>query len=107
MFIFDEAIYAPEWVKKLIEAETNDRVRIHQVAAFAVVRMYGEVDVKRFPNLRDKTEMARKMFKGFGYVDNRVYEREYTGSELARDYGFPAVGAQFAQTFKILWKELN
>jgi hypothetical protein len=108
MFIFEEGMYAPEWIKDLIESNTNGRVKIHQIAAYAVVRIYDQTPTSaKMPVLRDKTEMVRKMFKGFGYPDNRVFEQDFTGAELAREFKFPAVGAQFVQNFKIMWKELN
>jgi hypothetical protein len=68
--------------------------------AVAVIQMYNYSSYEH-PSLRDKTAMTDKAVMGIS-GDNDVVHTIYTGSELYHKYGFKAVGAQFAATFKII-----
>jgi hypothetical protein len=95
MMIIESFKYAPEFIKNVAKAQNFNPT------AYAIFSMYDR-DSKKYPALRDRTEEMSRAVKGMS--DNTDLEiMTLTGRELAREYGFNAVGAQFVTNFRIIF----
>lgn len=100
MFWIEPTAYAPQWLfdaAKNLTGWTPDSD--FQIDAIAMIRIYGSDPVK-YPTLRDRTEEVRLMLKGLS-GKRETQQFDIRGSELYK-MGYPAVGAQFAQDFRII-----
>jgi len=99
--------YAPDYIVSVANETVNELV-MHQIAdhnfefkVYAMFQMHFNASDK-YESLRDRTEEMSLAVKGM-VKRNSCTEVVLTGSELYNKYGFDAVGAQFAQTFKIIF----
>jgi hypothetical protein len=97
--------YAPDYIVSVAN-ETVNELKMHQVVdcefkAYAMFQMFFNVS-EEYKSLRDRTE--EMSLAVMGMANKKSYtELVVKGSDLFKDHGYPAVGAQFAQTFKIIF----
>lgn len=96
MFIIEPIQYAKLWVNEL------KKDVFPSAKAYAVFTMYESQASEKYPSLRDRTEELVPAVKAIVGANSHV-EVTLSGSELYRKYGFDAVGAQFAKTYKIIF----
>lgn len=99
--------YAPDYIVSVAN-ETVNELKMHQIAdrnfefkAYAMFQIFFNVS-DEYESLRDRTEEMSLAVKGMA-KRNSCTEVVLKGSDLFKDHGYPAVGAQFAQTFKIIF----
>lgn len=92
--------FAPEWIKNMVAP--------HKPEIFAWFRLFNEDMATKYPALRDRTKEVKQMIDGYITVgqthraaDCVIVEHTLTGAQL-KEYGFDAVGAQYAQEFRII-----
>jgi hypothetical protein len=92
--IIEPIQYAPNYVKKIAAIQAPD------AKAYAMFRMY-DADPEKYPSLRDRTTEILPAVKAMAGSDHHAIVT-MTGSDMHRQFGFDAVGAQFAQTFRLI-----
>lgn len=97
MNVIEPIRYAPDFIKKAAkEHGLNPK-------AYAIFVLYG-VDELEFPALRDRTAELIPAVAGMGEKSPMdVVILDYTGSELASQFGFKAIGIQFARNYRIIF----
>lgn len=97
MFIVEPFDFACEFVKNIAAAANI------KPTAYAVIRMY-DADPVKHPVLRDRTnEMVGAVSGMSGKDRSEVIIMDFSGSELHREFGFNAAGAQFAAQFRVIF----
>ena len=96
MIIIEPFEYAPDFVKNIAKAANINP------SAIAVIRLYKGAD--EFSRLRDRTTEMSVAVSGMSGKDrSEVVTMSYTGKEMYDQFGFEAVGAQFAADFRIIF----
>lgn len=81
--------YGPKWVQDYLE-DTG-------ATAYALYRLYPNVDVEQYPMLRDRTEEMTIMVSALAKKSGVTHEVKF-GHEW-KSYGLDVVGASHAQQF--------
>jgi len=96
MIMIEPFEYASDFVKNIAKA-----ARINP-SAVAVIRLYKSTG--DYPRLRDRTDEMSAAVSGMSGKDrSEVVTMTYTGKEMYDQFGFEAVGAQFAADFRIIF----
>ncbi len=97
MFIVEPFDFAREFVKNIARTANINPT------AYAVIRMY-DTDPVKYPALRDRTnEMVGAVSGMSGKDRSESVIMDYSGSEMYREFGFEAVGAQFSAKFRVIF----
>lgn len=96
MIMIEPFEYASDFVKNIAKA-----AKINP-SAVAVIRLYKSTS--EYPRLRDRTDEMSAAVSGMSGKDrSEVVTMTYTGKEMYDQFGFEAVGAQFAADFRIIF----
>lgn len=98
--IIEKLEFAQPFIKSLALEHASDSV------AYAFFEMHEDVDVSKYPSLRDRTPEMVAAVKGIAAEStDKVYRVTIVterGSDLHKKYGFEAVGAQFTRIYRVV-----
>lgn len=97
--------YAPEWIQNFTNDNGGFQIPVNDEKqgkrAFAFFQMFPDATVEKYPALRDRTEEMEKAVQGMAEC-NAVIVCVKRGHEW-KEYGFEPVGAQYANTFALVY----
>lgn len=97
MFLIEPFKFAPEFVKNIAAAKHI------KPEAVAVITIH-DSDPTEYPALRDRThEMIAAVSGMSGKDPSEAVTETYIGSQLAKEFGFKAVGAQYIHKYRIIF----